>query len=150
VTNAGSESAALDLPPLADVSPGIFALSQDGTGQGAILIAGTGLIARAARDAGSMPARKGDVVEIYCTGLGRLTDPPAPGQPAPLVRTVEMPQVTIGGAIADVLYSGLTPGLVGVYQVNARVPDQSATRAEVPVTIRIGMAASNTVTMAVL
>jgi uncharacterized protein (TIGR03437 family) len=30
--------------------------------------------------------------------------------------------LTVGGASAEVLFAGLAPGLVGVYQVNWRVP----------------------------
>jgi uncharacterized protein (TIGR03437 family) len=60
---------------------------------------------------------------IYCTGLG-LTDPPlreglAATAPA---RTVIQPTVTVAGAPAQVFYSGPTPGLAGVYQVNVVVP----------------------------
>ncbi len=34
--------------------------------------------------------------------------------------------VTIGGARAEVLFAGLAPGLVGVYQVDVRVPEGMA------------------------
>ncbi|MGH7555307.1 MAG: kelch repeat-containing protein, partial [Longimicrobiales bacterium] len=139
VTNAGVESAPVETPPLVDFAPGIFTISQTGTGQGAILIAGTGLIARATRDAFSRAPRRGEVVEIYCTGIGRAIDP----LPA---------LVTIGGARAEVLFAGPAPGLAGVFQVNARVPDTSATGIAVPVTLRIGEngRVSNTVTIAVV
>ncbi len=154
VSNAGSESEGSRLLVSLD-APGIFALSQTGQGQGAILIAGTGLIARATRDAFSRAAWRGDVVEIYATGLGTVTNPPSPGEAArsePLSRTTETPQVTIGGVRAEVLFSGLTPGLTGVYQVNARVPTDSAAGIAVPVMLRMGDVGrpSNTVTMAVV
>jgi uncharacterized protein (TIGR03437 family) len=60
---------------------------------------------------------------IYCTGLG-ATDPPLREGLAATgpVRTVIQPAVTIAGAPAAVFYSGLTPGLVGVYQVNVFLP----------------------------
>jgi len=153
VSNAGAESTAAALT-LA-LAPGIFTISQTGDGQGAILIAGTGLIARATRDAFSQPARRGDVVEIYATGLGPVTNPPAPGAPAPsspLSRLTGTVLVEIGGAPAATLYQGLAPGLAGVYQVNATVPNQSAQGIAVPVSLRLpdrGLR-SNTVTMAVL
>jgi hypothetical protein len=57
--------------------------------------------------------------------------------------------VTIGGAPAAVQFSGLAPGFVGLYQVNAQVPPWAATGPAVPVVISIGAVASNTVTMAV-
>jgi uncharacterized protein (TIGR03437 family) len=48
-----------------------------------------------------------------------------------------------------VQFSGLTPGDVGLYQVNAQVPAGSPKGAAVPVAISIGGATSNTVTIAV-
>src|SRR5262249_35239472 len=126
VNNAGADSSAAivganDLR--SDSAPGVFTLSADG--QGAILLAGTGLIARATKDANSRPARRGEVVEIYATGLGPVTNPPPSGQPASaakLSQTIGTTIVTIGSSRAEVLFSGLAPGQVGVYQVNARVP----------------------------
>ena len=57
--------------------------------------------------------------------------------------------MTIGVASANVQFSGLAPGFVGLYQVNAQLPATSATGPAVPVTIPIGGVQSNTVTMAV-
>jgi len=147
VSNAGSESVPA-AANLLEFAPALFSVSVNGRGQGAILISGTNLVAGAAGRA----ARKNDVVEIYCTGLGRLTNPPPPGQPATgVVRTAATPIVTIGGAIAEVLFSGLAPGLAGVYQINARVPQASVTSAAVPVTVRMATGpVSNLVTIAVI
>lgn len=164
VSRAGAESPPLALGSLANSSPGIFVLARPGPAgappQGAILIAGTGVVAGAEAalpGANSRPARKGEIVEIYCTGLGRIADagfilqPGAPAPSQPLLRTVQQPIVTIGGVPAEVLFSGLAPGLVGVYQVNARVPAGAATGAAAPIIIRTpdGDAPSNTVTMAI-
>ena len=55
----------------------------------------------------------------------------------------------IGGAPASVQFSGLAPGMVGTYQVNAVVPSGSATGDTVPVAISIGGITSNTVTIAI-
>jgi uncharacterized protein (TIGR03437 family) len=44
----------------------------------------------------------------------------APAQP--LARTRVLPNVTIGGRQADVVFSGLAPGNVGLYQLNVVVP----------------------------
>jgi uncharacterized protein (TIGR03437 family) len=59
--------------------------------------------------------------------------------------------VTIGGERADVLFSGLTPGFTGLYQVNARVPQNTPIGDTVPLVLRMGEAGppGNTVTMAV-
>jgi uncharacterized protein (TIGR03437 family) len=46
-----------------------------------------------------------------------------------------IPDVYIGNTPASVLYSGLVPGLVGVYQVNALVPAGAPRGTMVPVTL---------------
>lgn len=80
------------------------------------------IVAPAGLFPGSHPARPGDSVEIYLTGLGP-TNPPIPaGQlvpaPAPIVNPIS---VTVGGKPALVSFAGLVaPGL---YQVNVAVPD---------------------------
>ena len=132
---------------IASFAPGIFSANSQGTGQGAILDS-------AYRLAGpTNPATAGSsIVQIYCTGLGPVINQPLDGSAAvsnPLSTTQYPPLVTIGGAPATVLFSGLTPGGVGLYQVNARVPEGSSKGAAVPVVISIEGVVSNTVTMAV-
>jgi uncharacterized protein (TIGR03437 family) len=64
-------------------------------------------------------------VQIYATGLGELNEGISTGAPAPrdrLVRTPELPRVRIGGRDAEVQFSGLAPGWVALYQVNAILP----------------------------
>ncbi len=156
VWHAGVESQGLALPAPAASTPGLFSLSQTGEGQGAILIAGTSLVAGQILEVASRPARKGEIVEIYATGLGRVAGAAPPlGQPAPaspLVATARLARVTMGGAAAEVLFSGLAPGLAGVYQVNARVPAGAAAGPRAVVTLRMAEdePISNTVTMAVV
>jgi len=50
---------------------------------------------------------------------------------------------------AEVLFSGLAPGFVGIWQVNTRVPSGAPVGGAVPVRITMAGAASNQVTMAV-
>jgi uncharacterized protein (TIGR03437 family) len=73
------------------------------------------------------PARPGDTVQIFATGLG-LTDPPAStGELPPPFTNVQAPvTVTIGGVEMPVSYQGLAPGYVGLYQVNAVLPEMPA------------------------
>ncbi len=73
----------------------------------------------------SNPVRNDDVLVIYMTGGGRTAPEIPAGTPAPadpLASTLVQPTVTLGGVALPVLYSGLTPGSVGLYQINARVP----------------------------
>jgi uncharacterized protein (TIGR03437 family) len=132
---------------VATYAPGIFTINSGGSGPGAIQDSSYNLITAA------NPAIAGTtVVLIYCTGLGPVTNQPATGSPAPsgpLAQTPTKPTVTIGGAAADVQFSGLAPGTVGLYQVNALVPAGSATGSEVPLVMSIGGVQSNTVTIAV-
>ncbi len=141
---------------LAMFAPGLFSTNQAGTGQGAILIANT---ATFAAPPGSIPgaqsraAMRGvDFLEIYCTGLGAVTNQPATGNAAgsnPLSTTTSNASVTIGGAPATVLFSGLAPGFVGLYVVTLQVPAGAPVGDAVNVILTIGGMPSNTVTIAV-
>ncbi len=71
------------------------------------------------------PAAPGEIVIVYATGLGTVTPVVNDGVGAPLKplsTTDQTPAVTIGGQTAEVLFSGLAPGKVGLYQLNVRVP----------------------------
>jgi uncharacterized protein (TIGR03437 family) len=135
-------------------APGLFATNQAGTGQGAILISGTGgrVAAPVGMFPGSRPANRGEFIEIFCTGLGPVTNTPATGSAAgssPLSLTTSAPTVTIGGVPATVSFSGLAPGFVGLYQVNVQVPATAPTGSAVAVVLTIGGVTANTVTIAV-
>ena len=97
------------------------------------------------------PAEAGEVVIIFCTGLGQVYPPLASGAPAAgLHTTVLVPTVTIAGLPAEVQFSGLAPGFVGLYQVNVEVPLSIQTSSTNPFVLSIGGKQSNQVTMAVL
>ena len=59
--------------------------------------------------------------------------------------TEALAQVTVsfGGVPGDILFSGLTPGFVGLYQLNVRLPSFVPVGDQVPMTI---IAGSNTTT----
>ncbi len=154
--SAGGAVSAPQQVTLTPAAPAIFAVSQDGRGQGAILIANAGdlLAAPAGSVAGrsSRPARRGESVTLFCVGLGAVSNRPASGAAAlsePLSLTQATPTVTIGGVSANVTFSGLAPGFVGLYQVNVQIPDGVTDGNSVAVVLSVGGVASNTVTMAV-
>jgi minor extracellular serine protease Vpr len=102
--------------PLVVVAPQIFEVS---AGASATLDSNFQLVTS------SNPAARGSVVEIYCNGLGPVTNQPASGNPAlanPLSNTINVPTVTIGGVAATVAFSGLAPGYPGLNQINLLVP----------------------------
>lgn len=102
-------------------SPGLFTV--DGTAGAFVHGADNSLVTA------SSPADRGEVVVLYATGLGAVNPPSTSGQPAasvePLSRTIDTPIVTIGGISAKVLFSGLAPNYVGLYQLNVVVPSNS-------------------------
>jgi uncharacterized protein (TIGR03437 family) len=132
---------------VAPFAPGIFTQNASGGGPGAILDASYQLVTA------SNPVTAGTgFIQIYCTGLGAVTNQPRDGAVAPaspLAETTAAPVVTIGGVTVPVYYSGLAPGFVGLYQVNAGLPANIPAGEAVPVVVTIGGVASNTVTIAV-
>ena len=108
--------------------------------------------AAAGKFPGSRPAKIGEFVSIYATGLGDVTNRPALGSASPgnpLARTLATPAVTIGGVPATVSFSGLAPGFVGLYQINAQVPAGILTGPDIPIGLTIGGVASNAASIAV-
>lgn len=98
------------------------------------------------------PVARGKVVVIYCEGLGAVQPAAGTGQmvPAQPLSFVQTPvTVNIGGQEATVLFAGLTPGLTGLYQVNAVIPETSATGAQVPVVVTAGTLSSEVVAIGV-
>jgi uncharacterized protein (TIGR03437 family) len=72
------------------------------------------------------PAHSGEAITLYGTGFGPVTPLPATGAPAGSspVSTMATPSVYINGHNANVLFAGLSPGAVGLYQFNVVVPGQ--------------------------
>jgi uncharacterized protein (TIGR03437 family) len=95
------------------------------------------------------PARAGDILVIYATGLGAVsgigTGQIAPS--APLSNTSPV-TVTIGGRDAEVIYSLVSPGFLGLYQTAVRIPSGVAA-GNAPVVLRTGNTSSNSVNIAV-
>jgi len=96
--------------PVATYAPGVFATTD---AAGAVI-------------GQANPAKGGQTIIVYANGLGPVDQPIVSGDPTPstqpLANTRVLPTVSIGGSTAQVSFSGLTPGSVGLYQLNVVVP----------------------------
>lgn len=98
-------------------SPGVFTVPPGGLGDGAILHPDFSLVSS------SSPAKSGEAIAIFLTGLGAVNQNVTAGSPAPNTTSLVNPiDVAINGVAAKVLFAGLAPGLGGLYQVNVTVP----------------------------
>ncbi len=66
-----------------------------------------------------------------------------------LIQTMNPVGLAIGGVQAHVVFSGLTGGLTGLYQINATMPDGVTPGDAVAVVLTVGNVASPPVSMAV-
>jgi uncharacterized protein (TIGR03437 family) len=92
------------------------------------------------------PATRDEPLTIYATGLGVTTGGrvttgmPAPSSPLAVTQPVSLyfgnPTIKQAAVIVD--WSGLMPGYIGVYQINARIPGFHLNGNALPVTVRIG------------
>ncbi len=93
------------------------------------------------------PAERGEVVIVYATGLGAVSPNVTSGDASPVFPLSEVSAhatVTMGGYNAEVLFAGLAPGFVGLYQINARVPE-TAPSGDVEVRITLPPVSDDTV-----
>jgi uncharacterized protein (TIGR03437 family) len=156
VTAPGGTSPAITVS-LASASPGIFMINTANSAtQGAIQFSNTTTFAApvgALPGNTSRPATSGDLLTIFCSGLGPVSNTPASGSAAGNAGSMSQVQaavsVTIGGQSAPVSFAGLAPGFVGLYQVNVTFPSGVASGNAVPVVVTTVSLGSNTATIAV-
>ena len=114
VTREGSASPSVDVA-VAALQPGIFELNSAGA-----------IVVRTADNSlvtALRPLRAGESVYFYATGLGPVDANPGTGNGGPrnsLARTRNTVTVSIDGVECEVLFAGLAPDFVGVYQLNIR------------------------------
>lgn len=135
----GVESAPVTVP-LVEAAPGLFA---------AALHADYTPVSAAA------PARAGEPILLFASGLGAVvgnitagTAAPAPQPGSSTGATVARPDVRVGGRPAALLYSGLAPGFAGLYQVNITMP-AGLPAGNAAVELTIAGRTSNSITLAV-
>ncbi len=85
----------------------------------------------------SKPAQAGDVLLIYCAGLGVTNPPGVNGAASPGSPTANPVTATIGGQNATVQYAGQVATLVGLYQVNLVMPAGVTPGNAVPVLLTV-------------
>jgi uncharacterized protein (TIGR03437 family) len=117
-----------------EASPALFTTTSTGSGQVAA-INEDGTV-----NAGTNPASRGTVIALYGTGQGALAGAPLDGEPAQgLIQTPEKPRVLINNVPIpeeDVLFSGLAPTFVGVWQINVRIPATQNPGSTIPISIQ--------------
>ncbi len=144
-----------------EAGPGLFTSTQNGTGQALALNQNGSL------NGPSNPAARGSVVSLFGTGQGPVQPTVSSGQAAPssapLATTVATPTsdgatclsvqpsvcVAVGSSFGDVLFSGLAPGFVGLWQLNVRIPDGAVSGDAVPVRAVMRGRPGNVATIAV-
>jgi uncharacterized protein (TIGR03437 family) len=71
------------------------------------------------------PAAPGEYIVLTAVGLGPTDTPVADGAvgpSSPLANALNQPTITLNSEMVPVLFAGLQPGMVGVYQINIQVP----------------------------
>jgi uncharacterized protein (TIGR03437 family) len=100
------------------------------------------------------PAKRGEFLIMYLVGLGGTNQlvasgVPSPGtSPLPVLNVV--PTVTVDGVSAQVVFAGLTPGGVGLYQINFKVPDNARLNTPLDVVVNQGAYTANVTTLTVV
>jgi len=72
------------------------------------------------------PARSGEYIIMFLLGMGATDNPVTTGDVSSLSTlnsALSTPTLTLGGKSVPVFFAGLTPGLVGLYQINLKIPD---------------------------
>lgn len=92
----------------------------------------------------SQPAKLGGVVTLFANGLGPVEPEAVSGTNSlDALRSVTIPlRVFLGAAEAQVLFAGLTPQFVALYQINIVIPLGAVPGAAVPIRISQGGVAS--------
>ena len=123
---------------LATAAPALFTINGSGSGQAVALnYASDG--SYKGLNSPTNPVLRGQVVSLLGTGAGPVIGAPVDGSAATSATvTSSQPQVVLGSISAflpdaNVQYSGLAPGLVGVWQINILIPQTAQTGQSVPI-----------------
>lgn len=116
-------------------APGIYTISQNGIGPGAILHSNSSAVTE------NSPAKPGETVQLFMTGLGPVTPQVPDGAAAPdspLSTSVEAADVLVvledgldSPAVISPTFAGLAPGFAGLNQVNFKLPEDGLSDGDV-------------------
>lgn len=105
----------------------------------------------------SKPARAGDTLVIYAIGFGQTTPPVQTGAAAPSSPLAQLSNVIVRFGVPGLFdssipvqagFAGLSPGFVGLYQINVQVPQGVPTLDDFDLSIEYNNQASNRVKIA--
>jgi len=120
---------------VAEAAPGLFTLESSGAGQAVALVFPDNV-----PNGPDNRVPPGGVVTLFGTGEGQTEPEGVTGKlaaeplPAPLLET----RLSVGGAPAEILFSGPAPGFAGLWQINARLADDTPQGSRTPLTLTIG------------
>jgi uncharacterized protein (TIGR03437 family) len=122
-----------------ETAPALFLLAGSWSGQGrAAIVNQDGRL-----NSPLHSARRGQTVVAYCTGLGGVVSRGG------LWWARNLAVGVLDGKVVPVAYAGLTPGFIGLYQVNVPIPAAASPGLELPFQLRQGQSESNVVWLSV-
>jgi uncharacterized protein (TIGR03437 family) len=124
-------------------APGIFVTSAQGSNSPAGRTVGAVINQDGTLNDLGTPAHRGEVLTVYCTGLGAVQSQ------GNLFVAVSPVTVLLNTAELPVQYAGLTPGFIGLYQVNMPIPGGTAPGTDLGLSIKAGGVISNVVNVAI-
>ncbi len=145
---------------VAAVAPALFSADASGKGQAAAQNSDFSPNGDPSANPQAKRVRKGDFVILYGSGVGAQLLNSSTNQPLtlkdgeaatsnPLAITATLPVVTIGGKNSTVYFSGLAPGFVGLWQLNAQAPPDAPSGAAIEVVVSYGGKTANRLTIAI-
>lgn len=135
-------------------APGIFVLGAAGCGHGAILnVAEDGSVTINTPDRSAAP---GDFISVFATGFGPVSFPPPSGSPSASTTLSVLQSVPVGQLgsesspiLVPVVFAGLAPGMVGVDQINLRLPDDAPEGCAIPLWLLGASSGTQPVTLSI-
>ena len=90
------------------------------------------------------PAQRGSIITFYATGDGLTFPASVEGIPAsaPYPYPLLPVSIAVAGSAAELLFAASAPGLVGILQVNARIPPSLTATGQQTLTLQVGDAVS--------